>query len=139
MTSVKLLFNDTSINHLDTDERARRGIFLGMQLPLEIEGVTNDDFLRTALNIKMGNEFNLMPFIKKLDKNVEKLKMKKDMIHRGINQGFSGGERNKNKILQMYMLELKMVLLDEIDSGLDVDSFRIFVENGMAYFAETHP
>ena len=139
VTSGEILFNDTSINNLETDERARLGIFLGMQLPLEIEGVTNADFLRTALNIKMGNEFNLMPFIKKLDKNVEKLKMKKDMIHRGINQGFSGGERKKNEILQMYMLEPKMVLLDEIDSGLDVDSLRIVGENVMAYFEETKP
>ena len=139
VTSGEILFNDTSINNLETDERARLGIFLGMQLPLEIEGVTNADFLRTALNIKMGNEFNLMPFIKKLDKNVEKLKMKKDMIHRGINQGFSGGERKKNEILQMYMLEPKMVLLDEIDSGLDVDSLRIVGENVMAYFEEAKP
>lgn len=139
VTSGEILFNDTSINNLETDERARLGIFLGMQLPLEIEGVTNADFLRTALNIKMGNEFNLMPFIKKLDKNVDKLKMKKDMIHRGINQGFSGGERKKNEILQMYMLEPKMVLLDEIDSGLDVDSLRIVGENVMAYFEETKP
>ena len=101
----KILYNGNDITNMKVDERARLGIFLGMQLPLEIEGVTNADFLRTALNTKEGNNFKLMPFIKELNQNVEKLKMKKDMIHRGINQGFSGGERKKNEILQMYMLK----------------------------------
>ena len=110
-----------------------------MQLPLEIPGVTNADLLRTALNTKLGNEFSLMPFIKKMDKIVKKLKMNKDMIHRGINQGFSGGERKKNEILQMYMLEPNTVILDEIDSGLDVDSLKIVGTNVMDYFNEYKP
>ena len=86
-----ITFDGKLLNELKVDERARLGIFLGMQLPLAIEGVTNADFLRTALNTKDGKNFKLMPFIKELDKNVEQLKMKKDMIHRGINEGFSGG------------------------------------------------
>ncbi|MGE5455493.1 MAG: Fe-S cluster assembly ATPase SufC [Ignavibacteriales bacterium] len=134
-----ILFDGKSIKDLTVDERARLGIFLGMQMPLEIDGVTNADFLRTALNIKQGNSFSLMPFIKKLDETVEHLKMDKSMIHRGINQGFSGGERKKNEILQMYMLEPLMVVLDEIDSGLDVDSLKIVGKNIMEYYKKNKP
>lgn len=139
ITKGHILFDNTDITDLDIDKRARLGLFLGMQLPLEIPGVTNADLLRTALNIKEGNKFSLMPFIKKMDKTVTKLKMDKSMIHRGINQGFSGGERKKNEILQMYMLEPNMVLLDEIDSGLDVDSLKIVGNNVMEYFKEYQP
>lgn len=134
-----ITFDGKLLNDLKVDERARLGIFLGMQLPLAIEGVTNADFLRTALNTKDGKNFKLMPFIKELDKTVEKLKMKKDMIHRGINEGFSGGERKKNEILQMYMLKPSCVLLDEIDSGLDVDSLKIVGENVYNYAKEYKP
>jgi Fe-S cluster assembly ATP-binding protein len=134
-----ITFDGKLLNELKVDERARLGIFLGMQLPLAIEGVTNADFLRTALNTKDGKNFKLMPFIKELDKNVEQLKMKKDMIHRGINEGFSGGERKKNEILQMYMLKPSCVLLDEIDSGLDVDSLKIVGENVYSYAKEYKP
>jgi Fe-S cluster assembly ATP-binding protein len=134
-----ITFDGKLLNELKVDERARLGIFLGMQLPLAIEGVTNADFLRTALNTKDGKNFKLMPFIKELDKNVEQLKMKKDMIHRGINEGFSGGERKKNEILQMYMLKPSCVLLDEIDSGLDVDSLKIVGENVFNYAKEYKP
>jgi len=137
--SGEILFDGKSINELETDERARLGLFLGMQMPLEIEGVTNADFLRTALNTKEGTNFKLMPFINKLDKTVEELKMDKGMIHRGINSGFSGGERKKNEILQMYMLEPSIVILDEIDSGLDVDSLKVVGENVMKYYKDNNP
>lgn len=135
----EIWFDNTLINDLTVDERARLGLFLGMQLPLEIDGVTNADFLRTALHAKEGDNFKLYSFIKKLDKTVETLKMNKDMIHRGINKGFSGGERKKNEILQMYMLEPKVVLLDEIDSGLDVDSLKMVGEQVMSYYNEFQP
>lgn len=135
----KILYNGKSITNMPTDERARLGIFLGMQLPLEVEGVTNADFLRTACSIKEGNNFSLMPFIKEMDSTIKKLHMDKDMIHRGINQGFSGGERKKNEILQMYMLKPNTVLLDEIDSGLDVDSLKIVGENVMTYYNDNRP
>ena len=101
ITKGNICFDGKNINDLSTDKRAQLGLFLGMQLPLEIAGVTNADLLRTALNIKEGNNFSLMPFIKKMDKIVTKLKMNKEMSHRGVNQGFSGGERKKNEILQM--------------------------------------
>ena len=136
--SGNIYFDKKNINDLKTDERARLGIFLGYQLPLEIEGVSNADFLRTAMHNK-DNNFKLYDFIKKVNKTVEQLGMSKDMIHRGINQGFSGGERKKNEILQMYMLEPNTIILDEIDSGLDVDSLRIVGENVMKYYNEYKP
>ncbi len=132
-----ILYDEHSILEMTVDERARLGIFLGMQMPLEIEGVTNADFLRTALHEKEGKDFKLMSFIKELNQTVEQLKMDSEMIHRSINQGFSGGERKKNEILQMYLLKPTMVLLDEIDSGLDVDSLKVVGENVTAY-KETH-
>ncbi len=136
VVSGSIYYDDTEINEMTVDERARLGIFLGMQMPIEIEGVTNADFLRTALHTKQENEFKLMPFIKNINAACEQLKMDKDMIHRGINKGFSGGERKKNEILQMYMLKPNMVLLDEIDSGLDVDSLKIVGENVTKYYEE---
>ena len=134
-----IFYNDILINDLTVDERSRLGIFLGMQLPMEIEGVTNADFLRSAISIREKENFKLFDFIKQLDNTVDSLDMKKDMIHRGINQGFSGGERKKNEILQMYMLKPTLVMLDEIDSGLDVDSLRIVGESIMKYFKEYNP
>lgn len=134
-----ILFDDKDIKNLETDERARLGIFLGMQQPIEIDGVTNADFLRTAIRANNNDQFNLFTFMKDLDKYVDKLKMDKEMIHRGVNKGFSGGERKKNEILQMYMLKPNFVMLDEIDSGLDVDSLRIVGNNVMDYFNEEKP
>ncbi|MCI9233753.1 MAG: Fe-S cluster assembly ATPase SufC [Bacilli bacterium] len=134
-----IVYDETVINDLSVDKRAKLGLFLGMQMPLEIEGVTNADFLRSALNEKEKENFHLMKFIKKLDVTVESLEMQKEMIHRGVNVGFSGGERKKNEILQMYMLEPTCVLLDEIDSGLDVDSLRIVGNHVMEYFTKEEP
>ena len=136
IVSGSIYYDDKEINEMTVDERARLGIFLGLQMPIEIEGVTNADFLRTALHTKQGTDFKLMPFIKEINQTCENLKMNKDMIHRGVNKGFSGGERKKNEILQMYMLKPNMVLLDEIDSGLDVDSLKIVGENVMKYYQE---
>lgn len=134
----KIYFDEKELNDMPTDERARLGLFLGYQMPPEIEGVSNADFLRTAIHNKEEN-FKLYDFIKKINKNVEQLNMDKQMIHRGINEGFSGGERKKNEILQMYMLEPNTILLDEIDSGLDVDSLRVVGENVMKYYEEHKP
>lgn len=138
VTKGTISFNDKKINDLKVDERARLGIFLGMQMPMEIEGVSNADFLRTALRSQNEN-FKLYSFIKELDNQIAKLKMDKDMIHRGINEGFSGGERKKNEILQMHLLKPKVVMLDEIDSGLDVDSLRIVGNSVMEYYEKEKP
>ena len=132
-------YNGKAINDMPVNERAKAGIFLGMQMPLAIEGVTNADFLRSALRAKEGDKFKLLPFIREVDKYTEKLHMDSDMIHRGINDGFSGGERKKNEILQMNILKPDVVLLDEIDSGLDVDSLKLVGESVMDYYNERKP
>ena len=137
--SGSIYYNDIKINDLSIDERSRMGIFLGMQLPMEIEGVTNADFLRSALSIREKENFKLFDFIKELDSAVELLDMNSDMIHRGINQGFSGGERKKNEILQMLMLKPTLIMLDEIDSGLDVDSLKVVGNSVMKYFKKYKP
>lgn len=134
-----IYYNDTLINNLSVDERSRLGIFLGMQLPMEIEGVTNADFLRSAISTREKDKFKLYEFIKELDSTLEVLNMDSAMVHRDINKGFSGGERKKNEILQMYMLKPSLVMLDEIDSGLDVDSLKIVGNSIMKYFDKYKP
>lgn len=134
-----ITYNGKVINDIPVNERANMGIFLGMQMPLAIEGVTNADFLRSALRAKEGDNFKLLSFIRELDKMTKKLNMDPEMIHRGINDGFSGGERKKNEILQMNILKPDVVLLDEIDSGLDVDSLKLVGESVMGYYNERKP
>lgn len=134
ITSGDILFEDKSIIGLKTDEIARLGIFLSNQLPPEIDGVSTSDFLRTALNEK--ENMPLMTFINKITKASDELSFEKDMIHRSLNKGFSGGEKKKNEILQLKMLEPKFIILDEIDSGLDVDSLKIVCKNINSYLEE---
>lgn len=134
----EIFYDDVLINDMPVYERARLGVFLGMQMPMEIEGVSNADFLSTALRSKDEN-FKLFSFIKELDKMTSDLKMDSDMIHRGINEGFSGGERKKNEILQMHILKPSFVMLDEIDSGLDVDSLKIVGDSVMDYYNDKKP
>ena len=135
----KISYNGKVINKMPVNERAKLGIFLGMQMPMAIEGVTNADFLRSALRAKDGDKFKLLPFIREVDELTKKLHMDPDMIHRGINDGFSGGERKKNEILQMNILKPDVVLLDEIDSGLDVDSLKLVGESVMEYYNKRKP
>lgn len=135
----KIIYNGKIINDIKVNERSKMGIFLGMQMPVAIEGVSNADFLRSALRAKEGDNFKLLPFIKEIDRLTEKLHMDSSMIHRGINDGFSGGERKKNEILQMNILKPDVVLLDEIDSGLDVDSLKLVGESVMDYYKERKP
>lgn len=124
-----IIYNGKSILKLKTDEIAKLGIFLAMQNPPEISGVTNSDFLRTALSSKENKNINLYSFIKKVDEAKKDLKMPDEMIHRSVNKGFSGGEKKKNEILQMKMLEPSFIMLDEIDSGVDVDALKIVGDN----------
>ena len=133
-----IYFDDKLINDLTVDERARLGIFLGLQMPPSIDGVTNADFLRTARSVKEGKDFKLMQFIREINNETENLNMDKEMIHRSVNKGFSGGERKKNEILQMYILKPNTVILDEIDSGLDVDSLKIVGEKVEEYKNKTN-
>ena len=136
VTSGDIIFNGKSILSLSTDEIARLGIFLAMQNPPEINGVSNSDFIRTALSNIQKENVNLYSFIKDIEKNTEALKMPKEMIHRSVNKGFSGGEKKKNEILQMLMLKTKLILLDEIDCGVDVDSLKTLCLNINNYVSE---
>jgi len=113
------------------DERSRKGIFLAMQYPNEISGITNADFIKTALQARMeaGQHLSLFKFIREMDKAVSDLKMHHDLPHRYLNEGFSGGEKKRNEILQMKMLKPYFAILDEIDSGLDIDALKIVGEN----------
>ncbi len=133
ITNGDIFFNGESIKDMATDVRSRKGIFLIMQYPMEIDGVSNQDFLRTAMSSHSGKKVGLYDFILKCENAVEELKMDKGLIHRSLNVGFSGGEKKKNEVLQMKLLNPKFVILDELDSGLDVDSVKIVAKNVLEY------
>lgn len=127
VTSGNVTLDGENILELPVNERANKGLFLAMQYPAEVPGVTNADFLRTAMNAKRGKgkEIPFLKFFREYDKAVNKLEMREDLPHRYLNDGFSGGEKKRNEILQMLMLKPKIAILDEIDSGLDVDALRV--------------
>ena len=128
-TSGEVLFNGQNIFAMTPDERAAAGLFLAFQYPLEIPGVASMTFLRTALNAqrkKRGEaEFSTPEFLKKVRELAKKLGIDQDMLRRAVNVGFSGGEKKRNEILQMALLEPKLAVLDETDSGLDIDALKI--------------
>lgn len=121
----KILLDGQNILEMQVDERARAGIFLAMQYPCEVPGVTNSNFIKTAVNAVREEKVGVVEFMKELDKNISILQMRKDLPHRYLNDGFSGGEKKRNEILQMLMLKPKLAVLDEIDSGLDIDALKI--------------
>ena len=127
VTQGEVILDGVNILELEVDERAKAGLFLAMQYPSEITGVTNADFMRSAINAKReeGEEINLMQFVKKLDKEMDYFDIDQDMAQRYLNEGFSGGEKKRNEILQLMMLEPKFAILDEIDSGLDIDALKV--------------
>lgn len=129
VTGGSISVENVKIDSLTTTERANLGIFLAMQNPVSIDGVTNAEFLRTALSAKLGKNVGIFEFMKKMENAMKDLSMPSEMMHRSINLGFSGGERKKNEILQLLVLEPKLIILDELDSGLDVDSLKITCEN----------
>ncbi len=132
VTKGDILYKGKSILEMEPEERALEGIFLSFQHPVEIPGVNNAYFLRTALNAKRKHEgkeeLNAAEFLREMKKYLEMLGMKADMISRSLNEGFSGGEKKRNEILQMLMLEPEVIILDEIDSGLDIDALRAVSE-----------
>lgn len=132
VTQGSITLDGENVLEMGVDERARKGLFLAMQYPSEISGVTTADFLRTAINAKRGpgNELSLMKFIRLLEEKMKILEMDDSFAHRYLNEGFSGGEKKRNEILQMMMLEPRICILDEIDSGLDIDALKI-VANGV--------
>lgn len=125
ITQGSIELDGQDVLSMSVDERSRAGLFLGMQYPQEIPGVTNSDFLKAAMNARLEKPISLFKFIRTLDKNIEELEMDENLAHRYLNEGFSGGEKKRNEILQMKLLQPKFALLDEIDSGLDVDALRI--------------
>lgn len=129
VTVGEVLLDQENILKMAVDERARKGIFLAYQYPAEVPGVTNSDFIRTAMKACSGKDVSLFSFIRSFDKACGELKMPEDLAHRYLNEGFSGGEKKRNEILQMKLLKPKFAILDEIDSGLDVDALRVVGEN----------
>jgi len=132
VTDGDILYKGQSIVDWEPEERALEGIFLSFQNPVEIPGVNNAYFLRTAVNAKRKHEgkeeLNAAEFLREMKRLVAELGMKPEMISRSLNEGFSGGEKKRNEILQMMMLQPDLIILDEIDSGLDIDALRAVSE-----------
>jgi len=132
--SGNVKFENKNLFDLEIEERAHKGLFLAFQYPLEIPGVNTSNFLKTSLNaIRKSNgekELDAIEFLKIVKKKASELKMDEKILNRQLNVGFSGGEKKKNEILQMSLIEPKMVILDETDSGLDIDALKI-VANGV--------
>lgn len=135
VTSGSIVFDGEDITALPVNERAKRGIFLSFQNPLEVPGVTLSAFIRSALEQKTGDRLRLWDFKKRLKETMRLLSMDESYAERDLNVGFSGGEKKKAEILQMLMLEPELAILDETDSGLDVDAVRT-VSNGVRIFRE---
>ena len=127
ITKGDILLNGKSIIDLPVDERARMGLFLAMQYPQEIPGVTNAEFVKSAINARRPKDdpIPLMDFIKRLDETLETLDMSEEMADRYLNEGFSGGEKKRNEIMQMMMIRPEFAIFVEIDSGLDIDALKV--------------
>ncbi len=132
--SGEILYENNNLFDLETEERAHRGIFLAFQYPLEIPGVNTNIFLKTSLNsikkAKGEKELDALEFLKLIKEKAKELKFDEEKLNRQLNVGFSGGEKKKNEILQMSILDPKLSILDETDSGLDIDALKI-VANGV--------
>lgn len=125
ITEGSILLDDKSVLDMSVDERSKAGIFLGMQYPSEVPGVNNADFLKAAMNVRQEKPLTLFQFYRQLENAYKEMDIPLDMSTRSLNEGFSGGEKKRNEILQMMLLNPNIVLLDEIDSGLDVDAMKI--------------
>ena len=132
VTQGEVLFDGENVLEMEPDERAAKGVFLAFQYPIEIPGVATMTFLRTALNAqrkKRGEaELTTPDFMKKVREGAAKLSISPDMLRRAVNVGFSGGEKKRNEILQMALLEPRLAVLDETDSGLDIDALKIVAD-----------
>jgi Fe-S cluster assembly ATP-binding protein len=132
VTEGQVLLDGEDILGLEPDERAAKGVFLAFQYPMEIPGVATMNFLRTALNaqrrVRGEAELSTPEFMKRVRTTAAKLQIDQDMLRRGVNVGFSGGEKKRNEILQMAMLEPRLAVLDETDSGLDIDALKIVAD-----------
>ncbi len=138
VTRGSITFDGEDITSMPVNERAKKGVFLSFQNPLEVPGVTLSAFIRTALEQKSGRRIRLWDFKKKLKETMTLLSMDESYAERDLNVGFSGGEKKKAEILQMLMLEPKLAILDETDSGLDVDAVRTVSEGVRLFREKTH-
>ena len=138
VTGGSIVFDGEDITNLPVNARARKGIFLSFQNPLEVPGVTLSAFIRSALEQKTGSRLRLWDFKKKLAETMRLLNMDESYAERDLNVGFSGGEKKKAEILQMLMLEPKLAILDETDSGLDVDAVRTVSQGVQLYRERVH-
>src|SRR5699024_10438352 len=127
VTQGEILLDGQNILELEVDERARLGLFLAMQYPSEIQGITNAEFMRAAINARReeDDKIYVRECLKTLDEKMDLLNMPEEMAERYLNEGFSGGEKKRNEILQLLMLEPSFAILDEIDSGLDIDALKV--------------
>ena len=132
-----IIYKGKDLLNLSTTEIARLGIYLVNQNPIEIEGVSNSEMLRTALGEKTNSHVDIFEFNKKVKEACELLNIDKSFIHRGINAGMSGGERKKNELLHLFILEPSLIILDEVDSGLDVDALKD-ITSALNKYLETH-
>jgi Fe-S cluster assembly ATP-binding protein len=134
VTAGQVLYNGTDLLDLDPEERAREGLFLAFQYPVEIPGVNSTYFLKSALNEirkhQGQSELDAMEFLSYVKDKIKLLELNEDLLRRSVNEGFSGGEKKRNEIFQMAVLEPKLAILDETDSGLDIDALKV-VSNGV--------
>ena len=129
ITAGSVVLNGEDITALTPDERAKRGLFLAMQYPTEIPGVSVVNFLRTAYGSIKGEQISALAFRQHMKTQMERLGIEDAMVNRYVNQGFSGGEKKRNEVLQLAVLEPQIALLDETDSGLDIDSLKLVAES----------
>ena len=134
-----IIYNNEDITNMSIYERAKRGIYLLNQSPMQIEGVTNAEMLRLAISEKKGSAVNIFEFNKELESICASLELEKSFIHREINVGASGGERKKVELMHMWMLKPSLIILDEIDSGLDVDAIKLVSKSIKEYFNKYKP
>ena len=137
LTGGEIIFDGQDITEEKTDKRAKAGLFLSFQNPLEVPGISLETFIRSAIQQRTGERVKLFQFQKELKANMELLNMDASYAGRDLNVGFSGGERKKSEILQLLMLKPKLAILDETDSGLDVDAVRT-VSKGIEEYQKRH-
>lgn len=134
VVSGSIIYNKKNLSELSINQRAKEGIFLLNQNPIAVEGVTNAELLRVALKEKTGKNVNVFDFNKELENICNKLDLPKSFIHREVNVSMSGGERKKNELLHMWVLKPSFIILDEMDSGLDIDALRICSNSLKEYY-----
>ena len=138
VTQGEIYLDGQDVLSMSVDQRSKAGLFLALQYPSEISGVTNSDFLKAAVNAHRDTPVSLFKFIRELDGAISDVKLNSELAHRYVNEGFSGGEKKRNEIIQMKLLKPDFAMLDEIDSGLDVDAIKIVADNIINLQKETN-